>query len=173
MVVKHHRNSGIGAQAFSTGTRREMNAAQVHRERADGTDAVDAQFNVELGAKRFEAGYIVEHAGGGFAVSAPKPAAANVVKHGLDSTKVELASPGELHRFEVEAESASLIDQAIAEFTIADNEATAFFERELPCNDVIGERAGTKQQFDVFGAGQITQCLFRRLEISNESVGAM
>src|SRR5262249_50739677 len=83
VVVEHHGNAGIGAEAFSASAGRQMNAAQIDGESAEGTDGVDAELEIDLAAKCFEAVYVVKHAGRGFAVGAPNPPAADIAQDGF------------------------------------------------------------------------------------------
>src|SRR5207248_8940341 len=90
VVVEDHRETRKCREAFAADARGEIDAVQIDRRSADGTDAIEAKLHFVLGTDLFQAGEIVHHAGGGFAMDGPKP-----VELGrfLDKT---------LHRFKVE-----------------------------------------------------------------------
>ena len=73
VAVENHRNARIRAQALAAGAGRQINAAQIHRHRADGADAIEAQFHATRRAHRFESVEIGQNARRGFAVRAPEP----------------------------------------------------------------------------------------------------
>src|SRR5690349_4873522 len=120
MMIKHHRNPWIGAQPLSAGARGEIDASQIDRNRADGTDAIHAEFHVKFGAKRFETSQIIEHAGRGFAVSTPEPARrCRRFQRAADFHKIETLAPRKLLRLKLQSRPLAVVEQTFAKFAVA------------------------------------------------------
>ena len=62
-MIKNEREAGIRPQALAAGAGGEKHPAQIHRQRADGTDGVEAQFDAARGADFFESVEVIQHAG--------------------------------------------------------------------------------------------------------------
>ena len=65
-MIKNHRDSRIGAQTFAARARGEKDPRQINRHRAEGTDRVEAKFDVEFRAERLEALEVIQRARRGF-----------------------------------------------------------------------------------------------------------
>ncbi|MDB6067614.1 MAG: hypothetical protein JWR26_3822 [Pedosphaera sp.] len=174
VVVEDEAQAGERAQAFAAAAGGEINAFEIHGHGADGADAIEAEFYVVPGAESFQRGEVVEHAGGGFAMGAPEPAA---VVHGfqlaLNCGEVEGFSPRMLDVLELELESTGVVGKADAKFAIAQDEAGFVFKRELRGDGVVGQCAGAEEDFDAAGAGELAEEFAGGLKVGDEGVGTM
>src|SRR5438477_7796814 len=90
VVIEYHREARKCRETFAADARGEVDAVQIDRSSANRTDTIEAKLHFVLGTGLFQAGEIVHHAGGRFAMCGPKPIELGRL---LDKT---------LHRFKVE-----------------------------------------------------------------------
>src|SRR5258708_134716 len=120
VMVEHHRDSRIRAQALAAGTGGQIDPGQVHRHGPDRADAVQAKLHLELAAKLLKPFEIGDNSRGSFAMNAPKPARPRVTLQGLPhGAQINGIAPGKLDRIELESEPPALIQEAIAEFAVS------------------------------------------------------
>ena len=174
VVVKHHRQPRIRAQSLAAGTRCQKNPAQIHRHRADGADAIQAQLcprsaHMDL-SPAMSLSTPVEvsqcthqnQAGAGRADSFSPTAA-----------RSSGSTPGKFQRFKIQIEPPGLVHQPAAKFAVAQNQAGLAEQRQLSGNHVVGQRARTHQQLDFRGTDEFAEDLFRGLKILFEALAAM
>src|SRR5436309_837086 len=141
-MVEDHGKTRIGAQALAAGAGGQVHAGEVHRHGADGAHAVEAELDLKFRAEGFEAVHVVENTGGGFAMGTPNPGQGGVsLEAAADFGEVERIAPGNVEQLEVEPETPGMVGQALAKFTVAQNQAASLLEQELAGNDVVGQSA--------------------------------
>src|SRR5580765_8582863 len=107
-----------------------MDAVQINRQRADGTDAIQTQLRSRFSAHGFQRIMVVKHAAGGFAMRGPEPCV--VAERGelaAEQIVIERFAPRKFHGFEIEFEPPRLIYQALAELAIAHDQSARAEER--------------------------------------------
>src|SRR5438046_716913 len=117
MVIKHHRNARVRAQAFPACARSQINTAQVHRHRPDRANAIQAEFDLKLRAQSLKTVEVVEDSSGGFAMDAPEPGGDGYpLQHLSDRYKVKRFAPWEFESVEFQAEAFGVVGQPFTEF---------------------------------------------------------
>ena len=75
---------------------------------------------------------------------------------GIDLFQIEWLTPRELYRIEFQIQARRVIDQPVAELTIAENKSRFAQKRNLSADSVIGEAAGAEENFNGLGDGELT-----------------
>ncbi len=126
IVVENQGEPGKRAQALAAGAGREVHAAEIDRDRAQRTDAVDADAESVVGGDLFELLERVEDAGGRLVVHAPDPPpAGHAGGESPDLFQVEHVAPAQLQPVERQAGPARLGRNPLAELAVGQHQARA------------------------------------------------
>src|SRR5581483_473419 len=150
-----------------------MDTFQIHRDGADGTDAVEAKLHAARSADLLEGIEIVQDAGGSLAMDAPEPGGAALVQLLREHIKIKRTAAFGLEHVELEPKAAGMVNQAFPELAIREDEARLFIERQLRGDDVVPKRTRAQQNFDAGRARQAAEELLGSLQIFDEGFGAM
>src|ERR1700731_267700 len=91
----------------------------------------------------------------------------------LHGFKIEGLAPFDSVGLEGETEARRMVDEALAELAVAQDQARPPHERELAGDDVVGQRAGPEENLHLDRAGQLTEQFFSELKLGQERLGAM
>src|SRR5437764_1298014 len=107
-------------------------------------------------------------------MSAPEPGRSGApLEQRAYGRQIERFAPGQLQGIELERKPSSLVNESFAKFTIAQDDATAFLERQLRRDNVIGQSSGADKQLDFSGLDEFAKDLPGRVEVFDETFGAM
>src|SRR5437867_3210937 len=174
VMIEYHGNARIRAQSLATGTGGQIHTTQIDRHGADRADGIDAQFDIKFRTERGQTLDIVKHPAGGLAMRTPEPAWHELAfQHLPRRRKVQRLAPGKLKGVKIQTKASGMVHQALAEFTVAQDQACSLFQRKLAGDHIVGQRAGPKEQLHSRGLDQLTQNLLGRLEILGENLGPM
>src|SRR5829696_8435323 len=173
VVIEDHRQPGEGGEAFAADARSKVNTCKIDWYCADGTDAIEAELEVMFSGNAFKLSEVIQDAGGGFTVRGPHPPERLLANTPANFSVIERLAPTHLINIKMQPKARGVIDEAIAEFAVAQQNAPPIQQRNLASHRIIGQAAGTKQDFDPRGGREIAQQLFRGAKIARERIGAM
>ena len=141
-MVKHKCKPWACAESFPTDPCGKGHAGQVYRNRTDGANTIYVKCHLSTAAQCLEHGEVVEHASGGLAMDGPEPFGVRLLaEHRLDLRRLKGCAPVDGKRPHVQSESARVVYQAVAEFSVRQNEAGFRMHRQLGSHHVVGQRA--------------------------------
>ena len=90
-----------------------------------------------------------------------------------DGGQVQRFAPRKFQRLKFQVEPPRLLDQPAAEFAVAQHQTGPAQERQLSCDHVVGQRAGTHQQLDIPGADEVAENPSGGLKILFKAIAAV
>src|SRR5439155_3611612 len=138
--------SGKRGERLAADARRQVHPGQVHRQRANRADTVEAQLHPHLGADPFQGLELVEDSRGRFAMCRPEPAQLAMAQHPAPNLHIiERLSPSDLMYVTRQTLSRGVVDEAVSELTVAQDHASSLEQRQLRTYGVVGQAAGAQE----------------------------
>ncbi len=160
MIVRHNRNAREPPQPFAADAGGKVGGAQVDRHRSERAHGIDAE---PYAGRCAAAGYvrdIVEHSGGGFEMHQPDPGwRRGTEEPALDLAPIERPAPRPPGDVEPKPAARRMIDEALAELAVAQNQSLRSFQLQLAGDHVVRQRSAAEQQ----------RCMRRTGEFADQS----